>query len=91
MKKNVEAAIDILRDEQGGRTRMVTVTKDFEEKFRKIIVEHFLRKFHWFYLQSTTNPLTPTIYSPFWGSTSSFRVGREDFKLAAKVDAKILY
>ena len=45
-RKNVEAAIDILRDEQGGRTRMVTVTKDFEEKFCKIIVEHFLRKFH---------------------------------------------
>jgi len=38
MRKKAEAAIDILRRERGGHR----VTKDFQEKFHKIIVEHCL-------------------------------------------------
>ena len=46
----MEAAIDILRNEQGGRA----VTKDFEEKFCKIIVGHLIIfvGFIFFYLRS---------------------------------------
>ena len=60
MKKKMEAAIDILRNEQGGWM----VTKDFKAKFCKIIIEHFLCKFHCFYLHLTH--LTQK-YSPLWG------------------------
>ena len=45
-RKKVEAAIDLLGNGQGG----YLVTKDFREKFCKIIVEHYLCKFYCFYL-----------------------------------------
>ena len=45
-RKKVEAAIDLLGNGQGG----YLVTKDFKEKFFKIIVDHYLCKFHCFYL-----------------------------------------
>ena len=48
MKKKLEAAVDILRNEQGGWR-----TKDFKEKFYKIIIEHYLCKFLCFYFYST--------------------------------------
>ena len=48
MMREVEAAINILRNEQGG----CLVTKDFKEKFQKIIIAHYLCKFH---LQSNTS------------------------------------
>ena len=40
-RKKVEAAIDILRNKQGG-------CKDFKEKFYKIVIEHYLCKFYLF-------------------------------------------
>jgi hypothetical protein len=46
MREKVEAAIDVLKNEQGGWA----VTKDVVEKFYKIIVGHFLCRFHFFYL-----------------------------------------
>ena len=49
MKKKMEADIfDMLRN-QGGHQ----VTHEFKEKFYKIIIEHYLCKFHCFYLYST--------------------------------------
>jgi hypothetical protein len=48
-RKKLAAAIDILRNELGGDQ----VTKDFKEKYFKIITEHYLRKFHCFFLHST--------------------------------------
>ena len=45
-RKKMEAAIDALRNKHGGNM----VTKDFEEKFYKIIINHCLCKFHCFYL-----------------------------------------
>ena len=42
MMQLVETDIDILRDEQGGFSPRVT--KDFNAKFYKFIVDHFLRK-----------------------------------------------
>ena len=44
MRKQTEADIDILRNEQGGST----VMEDFEKTFYKFVIEHFLRKFHCF-------------------------------------------
>ena len=51
MGKKVEAQIDILRNEQGGRL----ATNDFKERFFKFIVDHYLRKIrvHCFYTHST--------------------------------------
>ena len=45
MKKMVEIDIDRLRNERGE----FLVTKDFNAKFYKFIVDHYLRKFHCFY------------------------------------------
>jgi hypothetical protein len=45
MEEMVEIDIDVLRNEQGG----FSVTKDFEAKFYKFIVDHYLCKFHCFY------------------------------------------
>ena len=46
MRKKVEAEIDILINELESGCRRVPVGKDFEAKFYKIIIEHYLRKFH---------------------------------------------
>ena len=61
MRKKMEAAIDILRNEQGGSP----VIEDFKEWFFKIIIEHYLRKFHCSHLHLTH--LIPK-YSPPWRS-----------------------
>jgi hypothetical protein len=45
----VEATINILINEQGGRLE----TEDFEAKFYMIISEHFLCKIHCFYFHLT--------------------------------------
>jgi hypothetical protein len=50
MREKVEAAVDIWRNEQGGQR---VVTKEFQEKFHKIIIGHCLGKFHCLYLHST--------------------------------------
>ena len=47
-RKKVEADIDLLSHQSGG-----LVTNEFKEKFYQIIIEHYLRKFHGFHLQST--------------------------------------
>ena len=81
-REKTVAAIDILIYEVGDHW----VSKDFKEKFFKIITEHYLCNFHCFYLHSTL--LTPK-YSPAWGSCS--RVGtKEGSKVyfTAEVDAK---
>ena len=49
LKEMAERDIDILRNEEGG----FSVTKDFNAKFYKFIVDHYLRKFHCFYLHLT--------------------------------------
>ena len=58
MRKKIEAEIDILEN-QGGHL----VTRELKAKFYKIIIEHYLCKFHCFYLHSTL--LIPG-YSPPW-------------------------
>ena len=50
MRKKTEADIDILRNKQG----IFLVTKDFKTEFCKFIVEHYLCKFHCFYLPQDT-------------------------------------
>lgn len=45
IRKEMEVAIDGLRNEQSGWM----ATKAFKAKFRKIIIEHCLREFHKFY------------------------------------------
>ena len=47
--KIVEIDIDMLRNEQGE----FSVNKDFEAKFYRFIVDHYLRKFHCFHLYLT--------------------------------------
>ena len=49
LREMTERDIDILRNEEGG----FSVTKDFKAKFYKFIVDHYLRKFHCFYLHLT--------------------------------------
>ena len=49
LRKEMEADIDILGNEQGG----CPVAKDFRAKFFKIVIDHYLRKFHCFYLHLT--------------------------------------
>ena len=44
MREMTERDIDILRNEQGE----FSVTKAFKAKFYKFIVDHYLRKFHFF-------------------------------------------
>ena len=45
-REMVEIDIETLRNEQGE----LLVTQDFNAKFYKFIVDHYLRKFHCFYL-----------------------------------------
>ena len=49
MKKKMETDIDVLLRNQGGHP----VTKEFKANFCKIIIEHYLRKFYYFYLYYT--------------------------------------
>ena len=50
MREAMEIDIEKLRNKQGG----FSVTEDdFEAKFYKFIVDHYLCKFHCFYLHST--------------------------------------
>jgi hypothetical protein len=58
MKEMVEIDIEMLRNEHGE----FLVTKDFKAKFYKFIVDHYLCKFHCFYLRSTHLSLPK--YSP---------------------------
>jgi hypothetical protein len=62
MRKKVETAVDIWRNEQGGQPERVMVTEDFMKKFHKIIIEHYLRTFHCLNLHSTH--LIPKYSSP---------------------------
>ena len=50
-REKMEAAINILLNEQGGC--LPDETEDFKTKFIKIISEHYLRKIHCFYLHFT--------------------------------------
>ena len=45
MREIAERDIAMLRNEEGG----FSMTKDFNAKFYKFIVDHYLRKFHCFY------------------------------------------
>ena len=49
LREMTERDIDILRNEEGG----FSVTKDFNAKFYKFIVDHYLHKFHCFYMHLT--------------------------------------
>jgi hypothetical protein len=62
MRKRTEADIDILINEQGG-------CPDFKADFCKIIIEHYLRKIHCFYLHLTHLTVFLPKYSPPWGSS----------------------
>ena len=76
MWMKMEAAIDIMRNEQGG----CLVTK---EEFFKFIIEHYLRKFHCFYFHLTylTSKCSPLLGLYIWART-------KEWNLAEKVDAK---
>ena len=65
MREMTERDIDIFRNEQGE----FSTTKDFSTRFYKFIIDHYLRKFHFFYSHSTyliTVYLPTTKYSPTW-------------------------
>ena len=51
MSERMKIDIDILRNDQGE----FLVTEVFKTRFYRFIVEHYLRKFHCFYLHSTSN------------------------------------
>ena len=51
MRMKAEAEIDILPNVQGGS--LYQVTEDFKARFCKLIIEHYLRKIHCFYLHLT--------------------------------------
>ena len=51
MREKTERDIDILRSEQGE----LLVTKDFNAKFYKFIVDHYLRKFLFLFAFNTYN------------------------------------
>ena len=48
-REKTVVAIDTLRYELGGHF----ITEDFKKKLLKIITEHYLRKFHCFYMRFT--------------------------------------
>jgi hypothetical protein len=52
-RKKMEAAIDILINEQGHGGYLETDSEDFKAKFYTIITEHYLCKIHCFYLHVT--------------------------------------
>ena len=51
MRMKAEAEIDILPNVQDGS--LYQTTEDFKTKFCKLIIEHYLRKIHCFYVQLT--------------------------------------
>ena len=51
LRMKAEAEIDILSNVQGGS--LYQATKDFKTKFCNLIIEHYLRKIHCFYVQLT--------------------------------------
>ena len=53
MRMKAEAEIDILRNVQGGSLYQATNWKDFNPRFFKLIIEHYLRKVHCFYVHLT--------------------------------------
>ena len=53
MKKKAEAEID----ELGGESKLLG-SEDFKARFLKLIIEHYLRKIHCFYIHSTHHDLT---------------------------------
>ena len=57
MREMTERDIDIFRNEQGE----FSTTKDFSTRFYKFIIDHYLRKFHFFYSHST---YLITVYLP---------------------------
>ena len=67
MREMTERDIDTLRKECGGFSSW---TKDFNAEFYKFIVDHYLRKFHCFYLNSNTSNhchcLQPTLKYLSW-------------------------
>ena len=59
-RKKVEADIDILRHQS-----LHLAADEFEEKFCKIVIEHYLRKFHCFNLHLIClKPLSLSKFSP---------------------------
>ena len=53
MRKKAEAEID----ELGGESKLLA-SEDFNARFRKLIIEHFLRMIHCFYMHSESTHLT---------------------------------
>ena len=52
MRKKAEAEIEKLR---GGKKRKHLASEEFKASFRKLIIEHYLRKIHCFYIHDTSN------------------------------------
>ena len=50
MRMKAEAEANILRDEQGGHEHLGT--DEFQARFCKLIIDHYLRKIHCFYIHS---------------------------------------
>ena len=51
-RKKAEAEIEKLRSEN---TRKRLAIEDFKERFYNLIIEHYLRKIHCFYIHNTSN------------------------------------
>ena len=65
MKKKIEADIEIFRNQD---EHLVTI--EFRDKFYKFIIEHYLRKFHCFYLHLMYIQLLSLLkFSSSWGSS----------------------
>ena len=64
MRMKAEAEIDILQNVQGGSLYQATNLKDFNPRFCKLIIEHYLRKFHCFYVHLTHLTTSFLTYSP---------------------------
>ena len=52
MRKKAEAEIEKLRGENKDKD---LASEDFKASFRKLIIEHYLRKIHCFYIHNTSN------------------------------------
>jgi hypothetical protein len=86
IRKKVEAAIDGLRNEQGGWK----VTEDFNAKFFKVIIEHYLRKFHCSYLPVHSTHLTPKIQPTMRIKLLSWHTNRYDCTITLLPSALLL-
>ena len=62
MRKKLEAAVNVLINEQGGHPE----TDEFKAKFNMIISEHYLRKIHCFYLHLTHLTTLTEIQPTHW-------------------------